>query len=111
MLKGRVLYVSAERNWLGEVRPSESVEIPVRVQNLTSGPLKLLGSSTTCSCAVVGGKLPIELAPGEIKEFLVALRAPETSPTDFNYAITFYVNVVDEQAQAILSGRVVAGPQ
>jgi len=68
-LQGRVLYVEPSRVLIEPLKPGESSIVKVRIRNLATGPIKVLGSRAQphCGC-LVAENLPTELAPGEVKE-------------------------------------------
>jgi hypothetical protein len=104
-LQGRALYVQPSRTWFGGLAPGEPFKASVRLQNLTGGPLKVLGSHTSCSCTSAEG-LPLELGPGQARDVSVQLRSPVEGPPEFQISVTFYVNVAGEQPEAWFHGRV-----
>lgn len=110
-LRGQAVYLEPARVTLGALKPRERITVTVSVRNLTSSPLKLLGSRSQphCGC-IVAEKLPTELAVGEVKEVKIHLTAPApaSEPAEFEILVTFYTNVVGEEPSVVLHGRVVS---
>jgi hypothetical protein len=105
-IQGRHLYVEPVHALLDGLKPGEPFEALIRLQNLASGRLKVLGSHADCGCMSAQG-LPLELMPGESRNLSVHLRSPKQAPTEFRTTITFYVNVAGEQPEAVVRGRLV----
>jgi hypothetical protein len=105
-LQGHALHVEPAEISVGDLQPREQITVPVRLRNLTSGPLRVLGSHSTCGCLVAGEGLPTELASGEVRELTVQVVAPAKGPAEFETVVTFYVPVVGDPPRVILHGRV-----
>jgi hypothetical protein len=107
LLRGRILIVEPECIDVGQLKPREHVSFGVRLRNLASRPIKVLGSHSIPSCGcLVAHELPLELAAGEVKEVPIHLSAPADGMDNFEIAIVFYTNVVGEQPQVTLHGRI-----
>lgn len=87
-LRRRVLYVEPVQVPVGPVNPREHVTVKVRVRNLATGSIKLLGSGSQCGCLVADG-FPVGLAPGEMKEVQIHLMALASGTSEFETAVTF----------------------
>jgi hypothetical protein len=106
-VQGHVLYVEPSRIPLGDLKPRERITVRVRLRNLASQPIKVLGSHSIPSCGcVVAEELPVDLAPGEIKEVSINLTVPASRSAEFEITVSFYANVAREQPQVVLHGRV-----
>lgn len=82
---GASLYCERPQQEVGPVAAGELVEAQYQLTNLTSGPVKIYGAHTECSCTVVE-QLPLEIPPGDTEALGVtvgtgALDAGETFET------------------------------
>jgi len=105
-IQGRHLYVEPVHALVDGLKPGEPFEVLVRLQNLASRRVKVLGSHSDCGCMSAAG-LPVELMPGESRNLSVHLRSPAQAENEFRTIITFYVNVAGEQPEAVIRGRLV----
>jgi hypothetical protein len=106
VIQGRAAYLEPTRIWLGDIPFGQPMEVPVRLQNLTTGRLRVLGSNSTCSCIAPFKELPCELGPEETRQFLLRFSVGNPDVSEFKVVVTFYVNAEGEQLQAELTGHV-----
>ena len=91
-IAGQQLLFSPTRIELGQVGKNEILERRIRVVNVSSKPLSLLGSQKSCGCIGLD-EFPIEIAPGESRELRLRI-ATGVTPGSFAHSIKFFF---DEQ--------------
>jgi hypothetical protein len=87
-LRGERLLFEPARLALGEVPRGEIVEREVRVVNLSSGELRLLGSQKTCGCIALDD-FPIKIAPGEERRLRLKIGVPREAGRLEHYVRVF----------------------
>jgi hypothetical protein len=63
---------------VGEGAPGEERSADVRFVNRTARPVRIVGATDDCSCAVIG-ELPVTIRPGESCSLTVQLKLPPTT--------------------------------
>jgi hypothetical protein len=108
VLEGTALYIEPLKGPIKTFQPLQEVSESIRLQNVTSSPLKVLGGHSTCGCQLDSGEFPFELKPGEIRQIPIHFRSPpgEATEREFSYELVFYVNLVGEKPHVLLRGRV-----
>ena len=87
-LRGQRLLFEPVRVVLGEVPKNEIVERQLRVVNLSSRPLTLLGSHPSCGCISLD-EFPIVVPPGKEHQLKVKIGTSATAGP-FEYIIKFF---------------------
>ena len=59
-VRGDAVHLETSYFWLGEVSRSETISVPVEIQNLCGEPIRVLGAQSSCYCVVVSD-LPVEM--------------------------------------------------
>ena len=92
-LRGHILYVDPTDYSFGEVEGPTQRTATIRIRNLASYPVKLLGSRTDCGCVLVNG-LPFELASGSVIDLTIQITASRggSSSVDFTRVVTLYTD-------------------
>jgi hypothetical protein len=116
-LGGQVLYVQPVHGLVGDFRPDETRDVTVRLQNLSSAPVKVVGANSTCGCLNPVDGLPVVLSSGEIREIAVhvvppsgAAKPPIVKPVPFENVVTFFVDDPQAPPGVTLRGRILPAP-
>jgi hypothetical protein len=104
-LQGQRLLVEPRQVRLGEVPPRTILERQIRVVNVSSQPMTLLGSQQSCGCITLD-EFPIRIAPGQ--EHRVALKIGTSDKTGpFEHSIKLFTDEAGSTArQVIVAGTV-----
>ena len=89
--RGRGLAVDAATKSVGLVEEGEQVTTDFTLTNVTTRPIRIVGSTSSCSCAVPGGEIPFEIPPGSSRPFQV-LVVPQASPAQFLRSVGLYTD-------------------
>ncbi len=95
-LRGEVLIVRPETHRFGPVDLGQKVTLEYTLTNVSSAPVRLLGSHSSCSCTVPD-RLPMTLRPRETRAVRVRFDAPEQIPasaegTQFHQDVIIYTS-------------------
>ena len=89
-LIGQQLLFTPTQIELGNVSPNQVIEKQIRVINVSSKALSIVGSQKSCGCIGLD-EFPIELAPGE-RHLLAIKIASGTKTGRFSHSIKFFCN-------------------
>jgi hypothetical protein len=85
---GQQLLFSPSNINLGAVPANQIIEKQIRVLNVSSAPLSLLGSQKTCNCIGLD-EFPIEIAPEQTFVLRIRIRT-EVKHGDFSHSIKIF---------------------
>lgn len=89
-LRGLPIAVDTMSIDAGTGKAGERREVTFRLWNLSRQPVRILGSSTSCTC-LSADELPVNLAAGQSREFRVRV-AYKPGGESFREAMTFYTD-------------------
>lgn len=103
--RGEKLYVPMRTIRITGAKPGEKVRAVFVIQNVTSRPVKLLGSHTGCSC-IVAENLPMSIAPAQMQSVAVTISLPNNLEGDSLNEVELFVDHPDERLrlQVVLAG-------
>jgi hypothetical protein len=104
-VRGQSVAVEPRQFSAGEVQPGESVVVSVRLRNLTTEPVRVIGSHANCGCTVTD-RWPLELQPGEAVEVQLSLKVPLAPTERFELPVVFYLLPRALEPEFVLTGRV-----
>jgi hypothetical protein len=81
-LRGEPLVVEPSYVEFDDAAPGATVKRQIRIRNLTSHPIHLIGGTSDCSCATTAG-LPIAVAPGGFVDLPIRLAIPSGTEGQF----------------------------
>lgn len=87
-LRGDRLVFEPTRIDCGDVLKSAIIEKPIRVVNLSSKPLSLLGSQESCSCITLG-EFPVVIPPGKEHHLKLKIGVSQNAGP-FEHSIKFF---------------------
>jgi hypothetical protein len=95
--KGRPISVDSPVQSLGNVPGGAQHRRVFSLKNHSTRPLRLVGSTTTCSC-VVPEELPITINPHSVRQLQVLVHVPEVKGTErqFEQEVTLFTDVVTQ---------------
>jgi hypothetical protein len=93
MARGNALHIEPAELFVGEVELGKSQNVSIRLRNLTSKRLKVLGSETSCGCAVSGDELPVVLEPYQVKPFQLKVLVVNSAQKELDADIAFIDDV------------------
>ena len=89
-LMDRQLVFSPAQFELGNVSPNQLIEEQIRVSNVSSRPLSIIGSQKSCGCIGLD-EFPIEIAAGESQKLRIKIMAAKTAGK-FEHHVKFFTN-------------------
>ncbi len=107
-LRGERISVHPRLLDMGQGEPGETREGTLELQNWTDQPVRLIGGTADCSCAVTGD-LPVNIPPGEARSITVTMRLPSARGMFTRKAFLF---TDDDEARTLvfrLTGRINPG--
>lgn len=78
-LRGEILVAHPATYRFGPVEPGRKITFEYKITNLSSAPVRLVGSHSSCSCTVPD-RLPQTLAPRETRAVRIRFDVPERMP-------------------------------
>ncbi len=87
-LAGQRLLVEPTHLDLGDVGRGEALERELRILNLGSKPLKLVGSQNSCGCIAMDD-FPIEIAGGGKRSLRLGIGTP-VEPSEFEHTVKLF---------------------
>lgn len=109
---GERITVDAASKSFGTAEPGQRLAITFLLANHGASPIRVLGSTSDCSCTVPGD-MPFVVNPGQSRPFHVALQMPQ-EPQGFSSKITLYTSSPDQlELDLVITGEVVSksGPK
>ena len=104
-LRGDTLYVDSDFISFGDGTAGQSLTAEVRVRNLSSSPVRLIGGTSDCSC-VTTSDLPTTLAPGGDGVIPIRLKLPD-NPGSFTRTASLMTDCDNQRTVWLrLGGRV-----
>ncbi|MEW4531386.1 DUF1573 domain-containing protein [Maioricimonas sp. JC845] len=86
-------------------RDAGVVDVRVRVVNLHSSPVRLLGAQRSCGCISLG-RFPVEISSGEVQAIAMRVAVPER-PETIDESVTLFANVSGVESLTVrIVGRV-----
>jgi len=89
-LMGRQLVFSPIQIELGSLSPNQMIEKQIRVNNVSSTQLSILGSQKSCGCIGLD-EFPIEIDGGESQDLRIRIVAGKTAG-EFEHHVKFFTN-------------------
>lgn len=106
-LRGERYYCEPDRIHVGSMVPGSTGKVVVRVSNLSSQPLGLLGAHESCGCMVADG-IPTTIPPLEARSIVVQVTAGDKEEY-FEHSLTLYFDDPDRPEYRVsLHGRVIS---
>lgn len=88
---------------LGDIDPRTVVKGSFTLRNLSTGAIRITGSSSSCACAVVAA-LPADIGPGEKMAIEVSV-AGGTKAESREHMVELYLNKPGPPLRLVLKGR------
>lgn len=108
--RGQGLQVDARIKSLGEVSAGQTFSVPFILTNLTSEPVRIVGSRTTCTCTVAEDLLPLDIAPGQRRPIRVSA-SPRSQRPQFRQSVQLYTDLPSQpQVTLVIVGTMKAVP-
>jgi hypothetical protein len=100
------LYVEPGSHDLGIVDDDLQCVVSIRLSNLTTGPVTLLGTEPSCCCSVLS-ELPLTIRPGERRTIWVSVNPRRLAKGErFEQVLSFYQDVPGARPFFLVKGHV-----
>lgn len=105
-VQGYAIYVEPRSQDLGILDGDLQYVVSIRLRNLTTGPVTLLGTEPVCCCYVLS-ELPLTIPAGEQRTIWISVnprRLPKDEP--FERVLSFYQDVPGARPFFVVTGHV-----
>jgi hypothetical protein len=103
--RGESTFVMADPAQLADVRPDEEISTTIRLRNVSTVPVRILGGNASCGCMVLQD-LPLDLKPGEYRTIQIRVRPPKKEGARFRYDVVLYESAPGPPVLTYVSGTV-----
>lgn len=90
-MRGRGIIADATTKSIGDVREGQYKYVKSKLNNITSGPVRIVGSQSSCSCTIAENALPMIIGAGSDEVLNISVHVP-SQPTRFEQIVVLFTD-------------------